>query len=432
MGKASNLRSVLFWIMDFFKKSKIKNNYNEIDLSFKSSETNPNYLKDKLDSILNEASDYTNFYKMYKGKSINEFPVIDKNLIRDNFDSFLSSKYSSQERIPVITSGSTGTPFRTFQNKLKRLRNTADTIYMAEQGGYFIGIKLYYFKIWSEYNKKTTFLRFMQNIAAVDVLNLQANLSSVVKNFQLNKKPIALLGYVSALETLCKYLDINEKKEKLPKICSIITMSESLDEYTKNRLEEHLKCPVLSRYSNIENGILAQQTIKDKINFTLNVASYYFEILDIDNNTKLPHGKLGKIVVTDFYNKAMPLIRYDTGDMGIMNEVLIEGRKTLVLSHIEGRKLDRIYNTKGDLISSYIVYKNMWNYPEIEQYQFVQVSKEEYVFKISMKSKFKRENELINEFKSYVGLDADFKVEYVDEIPLLNSGKRKKVMNISK
>ena len=128
----------------------------------------------------------------------------------------------------------------------------------------------------------------------------------------------------------------------------------------------------------------------------------------------------------------MPLIRYDTGDMGIMNEVLIEGRKTLVLSHIEGRKLDRIYNTKGDLISSYIVYKNMWNYPEIEQYQFVQVSKEEYVFKISMKSKFKRENELINEFKSYVGLDADFKVEYVDEIPLLNSGKRKKVMNISK
>jgi phenylacetate-coenzyme A ligase PaaK-like adenylate-forming protein len=203
-------------------------------------------------------------------------------------------------------------------------------------------------------------------------------------------------------------------------------------EAMKNRLEEHLKCPVLSRYSNIENGILAQQTIKDKINFTLNVASYYFEILDIDNNTKLPYGKLGKIVVTDFYNKAMPLIRYDTGDMGIMNEVLIEGRKTLVLSHIEGRKLDRIYNTKGDLISSYIVYKNMWNYPEIEQYQFVQVSKEEYVFKISMKSKFKRENELINEFKSYVGLDADFKVEYVDEIPLLNSGKRKKVMNISK
>ncbi len=74
----------------------------------------------------------------------------------------------------------------------------------------------------------------------------------------------------------------------------------------------------------------------------------------------------------------------------------------------------------------------MWNYPEIEQYQFVQVSKEEYVFKISMKGKFKREDELITEFKSYVGLDADFKVEYVDEIPLLNSGKRKKVMNISK
>lgn len=432
MDRKSNVRSYLFWIIDLMKKSIIRNNYNEINLSFTNSQTNPEYLKKKLEFILNEATETTSFYKQFKGESLDKFPVIDKNLIRDNLDLFLSKKYSPNERIAVITSGSTGTPFRTFQNKLKRIRNTADTIYMAELGGYFVGTKLYYFKIWSDYNKKSTFLRFIQNIVSIDVLNLKTNLPIIVKKLRTNKKPVALLGYVSALETLSKFIDINGNDEKMPEISSIITMSESLDDYTKNRLEEHLKCPVLSRYSNIENGILAQQTIKDPINFTINIASYFIEIVDAENNDKLPFGRLGKIVVTDYYNKAMPLIRYDTGDMGIMNEVLIDGKKTLVLSHIEGRKLDRIYNTKGDLISSYIVYKNMWNYPEIEQYQFVQISNYEYVFKISMKDQFKREIELINEFKTYVGLDADFKVEYVNEIPLLNSGKRKKVINISK
>ena len=57
-----------------------------------------------------------------------------------------------------------------------------------------------------------------------------------------------------------------------------------------------------------------------------------------------------------------------------------EGVERLVLTKIEGRKLDQIYNTKGELISSYIVYKNMWNYTEIEQYQLIQREKNKYVF----------------------------------------------------
>jgi phenylacetate-CoA ligase len=43
---------------------------------------------------------------------------------------------------------------------------------------------------------------------------------------------------------------------------------------------------------------------------------------------------------------------------------------------------------------------------------------------------FKRETELIDEFKAYFGHDAVIKVEYVNDVPLLASGKRKKVMNL--
>lgn len=427
---SEKIRNKTFWLVDFFKGSKVKENLEEIRFVLDTNQNHSEYLKKKLDAILNDAVVNTSFYSHYHGKSIEEFPVVDKNVIRNNTNDFLSKKFLAKERIPVTTSGSTGTPFTTYQNLEKRIRNTADTIYFAEQGGYFIGKKLYYFKIWSDYNKKNILLRYMQNIVAIDVLNLNINLSNFFRSFSKSKSNVAFLGYVSAFETIIKYLDTRVSQKANFSVNSIITMSESLDDYTKSKGQEYFGCPVLSRYSNIENGILAQQTLKETHKFILNTASYYIEILDLESNAVLPYGSLGKIVVTDYYNKAMPLIRYDTGDVGRIEEITINGRSTLVLTHIEGRRLDRIFNAKGELISSYIVYKNMWKYAEINQYQFIQISEKKYMFKISCSEKFTRACELKSEFINYLGDDAEFTIEYVKEIPLLNSGKRKKVVNL--
>ena len=181
----------------------------------------------------------------------------------------------------------------------------------------------------------------------------------------------------------------------------------------------------MSRYSNLENGIIAQQERNSEL-FLVNTASYYVEIFHPTKEELLPNGELGRIVVTDLYNYAMPIIRYDTGDFGI----LIEKDGKTYLQSVEGRKLDLLYDTKGNMVSSYIMYKNMWQYTEIEQYQLVQTHIKSYEFKINCPSGFKRQEQLVAEFKSYLGDDADFKVIYVDEIPLLDSGKRRKTVNL--
>ena len=43
------------------------------------------------------------------------------------------------------------------------------------------------------------------------------------------------------------------------------------------------------------------------------------EILD-ENDCVLPYGQEGRIVVTSLYNKAHPMIRYEVGDIGILDE----------------------------------------------------------------------------------------------------------------
>jgi phenylacetate-CoA ligase len=205
-------------------------------------------------------------------------------------------------------------------------------------------------------------------------------------------------------------------------------MSETLNEFTKVTIEKYFGVPAYSRYSNLENGILAQQVPGSGDRYLINTASYVLEIFKMDEDVLAATGELGRIVITDLYNFAMPMIRYDTGDIGI-----ISSTKDVVgncyLETVEGRKLDLLYATDGTLVSSYIVYKNMWQYTEIVQYQLVQYGPKDYLFKINMDGSFAKEEKLVQEFKQYLGADANFSVEYVDEIPLLASGKRKKIAN---
>jgi phenylacetate-CoA ligase len=429
MSFLNKIRKNTFWVKDALLGGRVSSHFSELEDYYSSADKKESVSCDKLTEIIEYAIKNTSFYSEYKNVSVEELPVVNKNLIRSSSKKFFSGEFNDKQRIPMTTSGSTGTPFTVYQSKEKKYRNTADTIYFASLGGYKLGERLYYYKIWSDYNRKSTILRWMQNIIAIDVLNLNKNLASIINRIKKNKNPIHFLGYVSAIDTLCKYLKNNNLTLSDVKINSVITMSESLDRYTQKAGEKYFGCKVLGRYSNIENGILAQQTLASSEEYVINSASYYLEIMDMEKDVVLPYGNLGRIVVTDFYNRAMPLLRYDTGDVGIMEEKFIDGSKKLVLSQIEGRKLDQIYNTKGELISSYIVYKNMWKYTEIEQYQLIQKDERKYEFKISMKGDFQREEQLIREFVSYLGKDANFKVKYVHEIPLLNSGKRKKVIN---
>ena len=428
-----NLRRIVFWLSDRLKGGLVKKHFTEIQrvMNPAFSSKRQEYVQERLFEILEYAVNHTKFYAQFKSKEgINAFPLVDKNSIRAKLDDFLSDAIPESDRIPVITSGSTGTPFRSYQDNTKKQRNSADTIYFASLAGFTIGEKLYYLKIWSDYNKKSSKLQWVQNIVPIDVLNLRQNSKDVIEQLNRNKGTFCMLGYSSAYETLVAASREMPTLSRKWKIKSILTMSESLPDVLKEESEALFGCLVLSRYSNIENGIIAQQTVNEQRFFLINEASFYVEIFDSQEEKLLPDGEIGRIVVTDLYNKAMPIIRYDTGDIGCIATHKIQEGEFRVLTRIEGRKLDQIFNTRGELISSYIVYKNMWKYVEVEQYQFVQENTKSYCFIISMPGKFEREAELKREFVQFLGDDAEFRIEYVDEIPLLNSGKRKKVMNL--
>ncbi len=433
MRFAEKIRRSAFWINDRFNGGRVAYHYKDLNSTLDSPGRKSLDLQQSLvlKTLLNHAVNTTRYYSGYKNfRSTDDFPVINKSIIRVNFSDFLSSSYNTPELHKVTTSGSTGTPFTVYQDKIKRARHQADNIYFSEIAGYKIGTRLYYLRVWNELNRKNPIRRLMQNIIMVDAGNLSdESFESLISRIRSDNSTKSLLAFSSTYEALSHFLAQNPGHGSL-NVSSIITMSEALPDGAKQILQKAFNCPVVSRYSNMENGFLAQQCIEENNEYHLNEASYFFELLHPDKDEPVGAGIPGRIVVTDLFNYAMPMIRYDTGDMAILEERSLCGKPGRVFSRVEGRKVDFIYDTRGNLLSPHVITNTMWKYSsEVRQFQFIQNGKDLYLIKLNCgESSFTRDEELASELRNYLGKNAVISMDFVDEIPLLASGKRKKII----
>jgi len=425
-----NVRSVIFWSIDFIKGKKIRNHYKDIKYIIENPEDEISLSKQKeyLEVLLAHAKTTTTYYKQLSSLKITDFPVVNKEIIKSEYKKFQSRVYKNKKSVSVATSGSTGASFVVHQDYNKKNRNTADIIYFSELTGFELGYRLYYLRFWSMFKKKNKQQSFIQNIIPIDVFDLSSvSIKNLIDRLTRDKSNKGMLGYASIFDKICKYLETNGIQKVDCKMHSIIGMSERLDPETKLAIKKYFGVDMVSRYSNAENGMIAQQP-RGKEYFIINNASYYVEILNLENDKKAAQGTLGRIVVTDLFNYNTPIIRYDTGDLGIMDYVTIQGNNVLVLNRVEGRKMDMIRNTSGEILSTSILLV-INKYTEIKQRQIIQKTKNEYLFKLKVNGTFMREGEFIEEFRTYLGENASILIEYVDEIPLLSSGKQRAIVN---
>lgn len=424
------VRNKSFWFIDAFRGHPIGKHYREIktvlaDYNSKEAKT---IINNNLSTLLKHASSTTTFYKDYQGiNDINKFPIISKILVKERYEDFMSSTYKDKNNFKVSSSGSTGIPFELYQNSEKRYRNVADSIVFAERAGVPIGIKVIIMSIWNIAKKKNFLLAWMQNVDMQEVTDLN---DEEVKRFLINLQKKSnykgIWAYASALDNLAHYLNTNNLDMSNANVNAIVACSEKLDDNTKISLEKHLNTSVLSRYSNAESGIFAQKIVNGDSTFFMNHGSYHFEILKFENDTPQEYGKPGRIILTDLLNHCMPLIRYDTGDVGT---VVLNENNVPVFSKIEGRKQDLIYNTKGELISSFAITNIMIGLTHIKQYQFIQEDKTNYTLKVNAPYLEKDKVFFTSKLKALLGDDANITIEYIEEIPLLSSGKRQRVVS---
>lgn len=428
------LRPLIFWTLDGVRGGPVRRAIREVR-NILEDPGSPGALALRaanLESLLRHARATVPHYRnLPEGTGLEGFPVVDKNLIRKDPDAFLSEAFRGRKLHSVTTSGSTGTPFRILQDPGKRARHQADSIHCCARAGYPIGTRLYYLRVWNRINRKSPLAAFMENTVPVDISDQSGDrLGELTATLRRDRSAKAILGYASSLEVLAQHLAKAPVEGAGARVRTVMAMSETLPDPSREILRAAFGCPVISRYSNMENGFIAQQCVEDNREYHLNVASYHVEVLALDRDEPAAPGELGRIVVTDLFNRAMPLIRYDTGDTGEYRDEAACGAPGPVLRRVEGRRVDFIYDVRGHLLSPHVITNTLWKYDDIAQFQFVQEGPGRYVIKVNCGgTAYPREGELLAELRGYLGKDADLSLETVAEIPLLRSGKRKKIVN---
>lgn len=390
------------------------------------------YHGQRLAELIDHAQKTTAFYGKTQAQSIEDMPVITKNTIKAQQDDFLSSKYRKEDLVTMYTSGSTGTPLVSYQDARKKKKVNAECIYYSQKVGYDVGQPLVYLRAAVKQITKSSLKQFMQNQPLISCKDLSdtgvEQLLNTIAGTSGEKK--TLIAYASTFDAFSDYFirSGNRHPKEYPGVVGIISGAEMLYDQTRQSLEEYFGCRCVSRYSNEENGVLAQDDQQNNV-FLINEAHYYIEILKMDSDQPAENGEIGRVVVTDLFNYAMPMIRYDTGDIGAMTLVTAGNVKRRAISNFGGRKCDMITDAKGQRISSHMVTNLLWSFTDIRQFQFIQEKKGRYHVVINPEKEFTREQELIDTMRTLVGNEAEVTVSYVSEIPILSSGKRKYIVN---
>lgn len=422
-----------FWLKDALHGMVMWREYRDVSRIMMDPAGAESLRKARLADIIAYAKENTEFYSSVSGSELADFPVINKHIIRSGYSAFLVPA----ERIPGqrgplrtnVTSGSTGTPFRSMQDSASRIRRIATLKACNEQFGFHSCMPMLYLHSCEIPDSNDSMFRYEkeQNIWSASVPAFDDETLGRIAGHIAGHRIKFVRGYLSIIEYLIDYIDrkgIELKSEPL-----FITIGEKLNDSLRSRIVDKMGFHVVSQYGNEENGVFGQsETDESGDLIRLNKANCIIELLRIDSDEPAPAGEPGRVIVTDLTNRAMPMIRYDIGDLAICREVLPSG-EPLVLQLLECRKEDMVYDTSGNPVPMVFPY-DIWSIPSLRQVQFIQEDIRKYTLILNVGDTGKNldQDNLTGIVRGIMGPDAEVGIRLVSDIPVICSGKRKVVI----
>lgn len=274
-------------------------------------------------------------------KDVQKLPILSKATLRENNDAFRSS--SGKAYMVQHTSGSTGTPLALEVNEYTYKLAMALVVDHEEYHGVPFGARRATFAgrmVQPADDMRAPFSRY--NRAENQKLYSSYHLNE--KTFPAYRKdldrfaPKELIGYPSAISTLAMhYIDTGERPSFSPR--TVITNSETLLSWQREKIEHVFQCPVFDYYGTAEYVAFTGQD-----NSGLYVANPIIGILEVVTNDQVVK-HTGTLTATSLTNTAMPLLRYQLGDTAITADSSIG--PVQAIREITGRVDDYIITPDG-------------------------------------------------------------------------------------
>lgn len=257
----------------------------------------------------------------------------------------------------------------------------------------------------------------------------KSSLAYYVKKIR-ERRPKFLRGYPHSLSELASYC-IEEGVTDIT-FKNAYTCSENLSQIQRNQIETAFSTKVIDRYGNIEMVAHATQCHLAG-EYHIDPLYGWVEIVD-DNLAAVRVGESGRIIATGLTNFAMPLIRYEIGDIAVKGSGSCAcGLQTPTLQSIVGRVDDALVKADGSLVPPVNFYTMFQKFPHLNGFKIVQDEFRNIVVEVrSHRLDEVVRNEIISGMRSRCGEGLVISVIPVEQFELSVFGKFRNIKSYAK
>lgn len=367
-------------------------------------------------------------------KALENFPILEKkDLLEFDMKALVNPKINKL----VITSGTTGKALSLCKDKKsfamqwavwlrhrKRFNVDLGDLSVNFTGKPVVPLNQLKPPFWRFNAAQNQYLISMQHINEKNIVDIIGFLNSI--------KPTFYSGYPSIIAELSRLAISRKIKLNLSSTPRVIfTGAENLLDYQRDSIISWMgeKVVITDQY-----GLTEGNCNFSKCEYGNYHEDYEFCHIEISNAIKLPDGSFkGNLIGTAFYNEAMPLIRYNTGDIAVIPPKKFKcqcGRHSKVILSVEGRSDDYIVTPDGRHIMRLdYLFKDTF---EVIEAQVVQEHEDEVkilavLAELGNKEDF--ESKVRAHFREYISTEMRLIFEYVAKIEKSSTGKFKAVLN---
>ena len=354
--------------------------------------------ENNLKNILSYASNKVPFYKNNGFKSLKDFPILTKDILRLSKEQLISSEYSSSKLTKHHSSGSSGVQSFTYMTKGHQFYIRALQTHWWKWSGYTVGDPLLQFGM----SQNRAFVKRLKDLFYkcdyVKAFGLPNDeLKEIIKRSK-KRGHLFVTGYPSVINEFAK----TALEEQVLNIKGVVSYGDKLfDGYRKNYIKAFgSDTQIIDTYGCAEGMLMASK--KDLEYYYIMSPHVFIEIVDDDGKSVID-GEMGNVLVTCLTNYAMPIIRYKLGDLAIMlpkEEYPIERQLNYpLLKKVIGRDTDVVKTNKGINLSVHSFTGVIEHYHEIKQFKIIQNSLEEIVVEYIVENKDSSDTTIISEIK---------------------------------
>lgn len=224
-------------------------------------------------------------------------------------------------------------------------------------------------------------------------------------------------GYPSALVVVASWMNARGRTLRQPPR-AVVTGAETLLDFQRRQIAQAFGAVVTDQYGLTEGCANISECERGRYHVDVDFA--FAEFLPLGDDEHGPR----RIVGTTFFNEAMPLIRYDTGDTATLaTDGCGCGRAMPVVEKIDGRIEGVIRTPDGRNVGRLdFIFKDART---VEEAQIVQTSLDEIVLRVVRTPGYSEsdEAEIARTTRKYLGSAFRLRFEYLDAIPREPNGK---------